>query len=106
MKAESPLALSEITLLESADDCQKYQTTEMEKPSCGFVNDKNLTYMTLRNMVQAQILGCSVISLGSLAFKAGAENTAPNFLTRTSAKVSSSLKASKRLNASNQASGS
>lgn len=40
MKAESPLALSEITLLESADDCQKYQTTEMEKPSCGLVNDK------------------------------------------------------------------
>lgn len=59
--------------------------------------------MTLRNIVQAQVLGCSVISLGSLAFKAGAENTAPNFLTRTLTKVSSSISARKSLNASNQA---
>lgn len=55
-------------------------------------------------MVQAQIQGCSVILLGPLACKAGAENTAPRFLTWTSAKVSSSLNASKSLNASSQAS--
>lgn len=53
-------------------------------------------------MVQAQILGCPVTSLGSLDFKARAENTAPTFLTRTSTKVPSSLKASKTLNSSNQ----
>lgn len=53
-------------------------------------------------MVQAQILGCSEISLGSLDFKASAENTAPTFLTRTSANIPSSLNASKSLNSANQ----
>lgn len=54
-------------------------------------------------MVQAQILGCSgLISLGSLDFKASAENTAPTFLTRTSANVPVSLNASKSLNSANQ----
>lgn len=53
-------------------------------------------------MVQAQISGCSVISLGSLDFKAGAKDTAPAFLTRTSTKAPSSLNANKSLNSSNQ----
>lgn len=55
-------------------------------------------------MVQAYILGCSVISEGFLAFKARDENTSPNFIPRTLAKVSNSLNTSKRLSLSNHAS--
>ena len=52
-------------------------------------------------MVQAQTLGFSVISLGSLVFKAGAVYPASKFLTRALAKLSSSLNGSKSLDASN-----
>lgn len=57
--------------------------------------------MALRTMVQAQTLGFSVISLGSLVFKAGAAYPASKFLTGTLAKLSSSLNGSKSLDASN-----
>lgn len=51
--------------------------------------------MTLRNVAQAQLLGCSVISLGPLAFEAGAEEPAPSLSPGTPVEAPGSLNASR-----------
>lgn len=86
----------------SVDDCQNIRHQEWKSQPTGLEMIGRIWHIVaLGNMVQAQTLGCSVTSLGSLAFKAGAAYPASKFLTRTLAKLSSSLNGSKSLDASN-----